>query len=52
MLTQMIEGACSDCDLIGEQGVNEFIQHLTELCACCNEKKGYRVKRLQVTIPV
>jgi hypothetical protein len=46
MLKQMIEGACSDCDLIGEQGVNEFIQHLTELRAYCNEKKRELSKKM------
>jgi hypothetical protein len=39
ILKQMIEGACSDCNLIGEQGANEIIRHLTELHAFCNEKK-------------
>jgi hypothetical protein len=38
-LKQMIEGAFSDCDQIGEIAVNEFIQHLTELHAFCNDKK-------------
>ena len=37
-LTQMIEGACLDCDTIGVKGVNEFDQHLMELHAFCNEK--------------
>ena len=40
MLKQMIEGACSDCDLISEEGINEFVCHLTELRSYCNAKKG------------
>jgi hypothetical protein len=35
----MIEGACSDCDVIGIDAVNEFERHLTELRAFCNERK-------------
>ena len=38
-LKQMIEGACSDCDVIGIDAVNEFERHLTELRAFCNERK-------------
>ena len=30
---------CSDCDLIGEEGINEFVCHLTELRSYCNVKK-------------
>jgi hypothetical protein len=36
----MIEGACSDCNQIGELGIKEFIRHLTELPAFCNEKRN------------
>jgi hypothetical protein len=40
MLKQMIEGACYDCDLIGEEGINELVCHLAELRSYCNAKKG------------
>ena len=39
-LKQMIEGSCSDCDLISEEGINEFVCHLTKLRSYCNAKKG------------
>ena len=45
MLKQMIEGACSDCDLIGEEGINEFVPHLTELHSYCNSKKRESSKK-------
>ena len=39
-LKQMIEGACSDCDMIGIADVNKFVRHFTELHAFCNERKS------------
>jgi hypothetical protein len=39
-LKQMIEGACSDCDMIGIAGLHKFARHLTELRAFCNERKA------------
>ena len=38
--------------VICEQGVNEFIQHLNELRVFCNEKKGCWDKWGQVKVPI
>jgi len=41
-LKQLIEGACSDCDMIGSDAVSEFVRHLTKLHALCNERKKHQ----------
>jgi hypothetical protein len=41
----LIEGACSDCNQIGELGMNKFIRHLTELRAFCNENRNILTRK-------